>query len=232
MNRTPSRVLNGKTPYEALFHSTTSYDRIRVFGCLCYAYNLQRRKDKFGKRSKRCIFVGYPHGKKGSKVYDIETGEIFVSRDVIFHEDVSPLATSRPADTTHFGSTEQPTEWSPIEEERWIGHMNKRVVRPSRNEEDTPSGPSNEVQRGPEGMGRPTPDPASPSNRVGPRTVTADQPQHQPSSVDRGSDAGLGPVEGLRPNEALSSADRAQHPETGPGRHHESGPNSRGSRVC
>jgi len=28
----------------------------------------------------------YPFGKKGWKVYDLETGDIFVSHDVIFHE--------------------------------------------------------------------------------------------------------------------------------------------------
>ena len=94
INRTPTKVLQGKTPYEMLFQSSPSYDHLRVFGCLCYAHASQRRKDKFGERSKRCIFVGYPHGKKGWKVYDIESGEIFVSRDVIFHEDVYPFATN------------------------------------------------------------------------------------------------------------------------------------------
>jgi len=31
------------------------------------------------------MFVGCPFGKKGWKVYDLKMGEIFVSRDVIFH---------------------------------------------------------------------------------------------------------------------------------------------------
>ena len=29
---------------------------------------------------------------KGWKVYDLETGDIFISRDVIFHEDMFPFA--------------------------------------------------------------------------------------------------------------------------------------------
>ena len=37
-------------------------------------------------------FIGYPFRKKGWKVYDLETGDIFVSRDVIFHKDVLPFA--------------------------------------------------------------------------------------------------------------------------------------------
>jgi len=35
--------------------------------------------------------VGYPYGKKGWKVCDIKTGEIFVSRDIIFHEETYPF---------------------------------------------------------------------------------------------------------------------------------------------
>ena len=57
-----------------------------------------------------CIFVGYPQGKKGWKVYDIETGDIFVSRDVVFHEDVYPLATSG-ATKNSFESLKQPARW-------------------------------------------------------------------------------------------------------------------------
>ena len=36
--------------------------------------------------------MGYPFGKKGWKVYDLEIGNIFVSGDVIFHEEIYPFA--------------------------------------------------------------------------------------------------------------------------------------------
>ena len=74
-----------------LFHCKPSYGKIRVFGTLCFARCNPRVKDKFASRSKRCIFLGYPFGKKGWKVYDLKTQEIFVSRDVKFCEDTYPF---------------------------------------------------------------------------------------------------------------------------------------------
>ena len=78
--------MDGKTPYEILYGQAPSYKHIRTFGCLCYAHDQNRDKDKFASRSLKCIFVGYPFGKKGWRLYDLESGEYFVSRDVIFVE--------------------------------------------------------------------------------------------------------------------------------------------------
>lgn len=73
-------------------------DLLKVFGCLCYAHNKPRQKDKFGPRSRKCVFLGYPFGKKGWRVFDLETQQIFVSRDVRFMEDVFPFATNSQTD--------------------------------------------------------------------------------------------------------------------------------------
>lgn len=86
INRAPSKLLGGKTPYELLFGKPPTYTHVRTFGCLCYAHNLTRNGDKFASRSRKCIFVGYPFGKKGWRLYDIEEGKYFVSRDVKFVE--------------------------------------------------------------------------------------------------------------------------------------------------
>ena len=50
-----------------------------------------KRGDKFARQS-RCVFIGYLHGKKGWKLYDLNSQEYFVSRDVVFHEGVFPFA--------------------------------------------------------------------------------------------------------------------------------------------
>ena len=95
-NRTPSKLLKGKSPYEILFDCKPSYSEMRIFGTLCFARHSPRAKDKFASRSKRCVFLGYPFGKKGWKVYDLETQEIFVSREVKFCEDKYPFEEATP----------------------------------------------------------------------------------------------------------------------------------------
>ncbi|XP_062086560.1 uncharacterized protein LOC133792669 [Humulus lupulus] len=92
INRTPSTILDNLTPFEKLFGHTPSYDAICVFGSLCFAHNQQSKGDKFESRSRKCIFVGYPFGKKGWRLYDIDKNEFFVSQDVKFFEDTFPFS--------------------------------------------------------------------------------------------------------------------------------------------
>ena len=48
INRTPSKVLQGKSPYECLYEKRPTYDDIKMFGCLSFAHKARRDKDKFG----------------------------------------------------------------------------------------------------------------------------------------------------------------------------------------
>jgi len=56
INRTLTKVLNGKTPSEILFNNKHLYDHIKVLRCLCYVH--VKTKDKFASRSCKCIFIG------------------------------------------------------------------------------------------------------------------------------------------------------------------------------
>ena len=92
INRTPTPLLGGKTPCDLLYSRPPSYDMLRVFGCLCFASVFPRPSDKFAARGRRCIFVGYPLDQRGWRLYDLDTRQFFVSRDVTFYESVFPFA--------------------------------------------------------------------------------------------------------------------------------------------
>ncbi|PNX93517.1 retrovirus-related Pol polyprotein from transposon TNT 1-94 [Trifolium pratense] len=92
INRTPTKTLSGKTPYELLYGKAPSLEHLRVVGCLAYAHNQHHKGDKFATRSRKCVFVGYPYGTKGWRMYDLELGIFFNSRDVVFCENEFPFA--------------------------------------------------------------------------------------------------------------------------------------------
>ncbi|CAM8916639.1 unnamed protein product [Rhodiola kirilowii] len=91
LNRTPTPILDGRTPSEILFGFPPSLVHMRVFGCLCYVHTLPRFRDKLDPRSSPCIFLGYPYGKKAYKVYCLTSHKVLISRDVHFYEDIFPF---------------------------------------------------------------------------------------------------------------------------------------------
>ena len=96
INRTPTTPLHAKTPYEGLFGAKRTYEHVKVFGCLGYAHDHEANKDKFDARATKCIFLGYPYGQKGWRVYDLECNRLFASRDMVFYENIFPFYLNPP----------------------------------------------------------------------------------------------------------------------------------------
>lgn len=65
-----------RPPFEIIFSKVVDYEHLCVFGCLAYAH--RHDNDKFQARSYPCIFVSYPGGQKGYKLYDITDQKFFV----------------------------------------------------------------------------------------------------------------------------------------------------------
>nr|XP_043611507.1 uncharacterized protein LOC122583139 [Erigeron canadensis] len=90
INRLPSSVLLGKSPYELVFGHVPSLSHLRSFGCLVFAKTLNNF-DNFSSRSIKCIMLGYSNRKKAYKLMSLDDRKIFFSRDVKFFEDKFPL---------------------------------------------------------------------------------------------------------------------------------------------
>jgi hypothetical protein len=88
INRTPSRVLGMKTPYEMLFGKNNFVVPPNVFGCTCFVRDHRPSVGKLDPRAIKCIFVGYSLGQKGYKCWRPSKHRIFVSMDVTFRESV------------------------------------------------------------------------------------------------------------------------------------------------
>jgi hypothetical protein len=88
INRMPSHTLQNLTPYTKLFKAKPSYSELRVFGCACYPLLQPYNKHKLEFRSKQCIFLGYSSNHKCYRCMDPNTSRIYLSRNVVFDENL------------------------------------------------------------------------------------------------------------------------------------------------
>ncbi|KAK9166949.1 hypothetical protein Scep_002140 [Stephania cephalantha] len=89
INRLPTRILKGLSPYEKLYHKPPDYSLLRVFGCSCFPYLRPYNSHKFQFRSERCLFLGYSSSHKGYK-YLHKSGRLYITRHVVFNEEEFP----------------------------------------------------------------------------------------------------------------------------------------------
>ena len=85
-NRLPVESNKNRIPYEALNGKSADYKDMRVFGCKCYAHIPKEKRSKLENASEICRFLGYATDQKGYRLLSINTGNVIVSRSVIFEE--------------------------------------------------------------------------------------------------------------------------------------------------
>ena len=87
LNRLPTRVVQKKTPFEAWFDYKPDLQNLKVFGCVCFSFVPQVKRDKLDKKAEPGVFIGYSNTSKAYRIFQPHTGKILVSRDVKFMED-------------------------------------------------------------------------------------------------------------------------------------------------
>ncbi|GJU23831.1 ribonuclease H-like domain-containing protein [Tanacetum coccineum] len=89
LNILPSTAINNEIPFTKLYNKTSTYEHLRVFGCLCYPHI--DVSHKLEPRSTPCIFLGYPTNHHGYRCLELVSNKIIISRHVRFDEDVFPF---------------------------------------------------------------------------------------------------------------------------------------------
>lgn len=92
INRLPSKVLDNQSPIERLYGHAPDYTFLRTFGCAVWPNLRPYNSRKLEFRSKQCVFIGYSNSHKGFKCLDPKEGRVYISRDVVFDENVFPFA--------------------------------------------------------------------------------------------------------------------------------------------
>ena len=72
LNRSPTKALDGMTPYEAWHGRKPAVSHLRVFGCLTFAKELGHI-GKLDDRSTPRVFIGYAEGSKAYRILNPET---------------------------------------------------------------------------------------------------------------------------------------------------------------
>ncbi|KAG2964949.1 hypothetical protein PC120_g27310 [Phytophthora cactorum] len=83
-NRLPSPKIEHKTPFEIVYKSKPSVKHMRVFGCRTYILTPKEKRLKWDPKARAGIFLGYEEVSKAYRLYDIEAGQVVISRDVNF----------------------------------------------------------------------------------------------------------------------------------------------------
>ena len=95
INRSPTKTLGEKTPFEAWYGKKPCVKHLKVFGCTVYSHVAKDERKKLDPKAKKCIFLGYAAQRKGYRLYDTERSSVVFSRDVVFNESSTGIKTEQ-----------------------------------------------------------------------------------------------------------------------------------------
>ncbi|KRZ00412.1 Retrovirus-related Pol polyprotein from transposon TNT 1-94 [Trichinella zimbabwensis] len=86
LNRIPNRKETTKTPYEKWFGKRPTVEHLRIFGCDAYVHIPDQHRNKFDRKARKVIFVGYGLSNKMFRVFDTNKHRVDEVTDVKFNE--------------------------------------------------------------------------------------------------------------------------------------------------
>ncbi|KAL0313432.1 UNVERIFIED_CONTAM: Retrovirus-related Pol polyprotein from transposon TNT 1-94 [Sesamum radiatum] len=104
VNRSPSVPLYGKIPESVWTGKNAEISCLCVFGCSAFVH---QNIDKLEPRSQKCIFIGYPEGVKGYRLWlRSQPGfKVLISKDVVFNESEMPCLNNQKEEKSDIETT-------------------------------------------------------------------------------------------------------------------------------
>ena len=91
IKRVPSSTIDFRTASQALIEEIVAPVGPNlpphVFSCIAFVHLHKRQRNKLTPRALRCVFLGYVAYQKGYRCYHPPNKRMFVTMDVVFHED-------------------------------------------------------------------------------------------------------------------------------------------------
>jgi hypothetical protein len=103
MNRTVTKALGLKTPYEIKEGVKPSVKQLRIFGCKAYVHIPKEKRKKLDEQGIEAIFVGYSETSSGYEFYDLKEGIFFTNGSAIFDETYFPAFEMKDALASELG---------------------------------------------------------------------------------------------------------------------------------
>jgi transposase InsO family protein len=85
-NRSPTKILDLKTPFEVLYGYKPEVSHLRIFGLKAFSHIPKNERRKLDAKYVKCIFIGYCDNHKTYKMYDFSKHKLIARKDVIFQE--------------------------------------------------------------------------------------------------------------------------------------------------
>ncbi|CAJ2678716.1 unnamed protein product [Trifolium pratense] len=125
INRCPSTGIDLKTPMEVWSGKPADYSNLKIFGALAFAHVKQ---DKLDARAVKCVFIGYPEGVKGYKLWKMEPGgsKFIISRDF----EVEPSTDEREKEDETQVPDESGSDETTVPDYQLARDRERRVIRP------------------------------------------------------------------------------------------------------
>lgn len=92
INHLPIPGLNMTTPHHILFKTPPNYNKLKIFGFLCFPWLKPYTNNKLEPRSEPCIFLGYSPTQSAYICFNFKNNKFYHSRNLQFVETVYPYS--------------------------------------------------------------------------------------------------------------------------------------------